>query len=129
MNYFTDHFDIIIRSNINLNNYFESLYYLIYYRFNCKLDNSSNIQLIVKNALNMLNIKKDNPLYKTITDLIHYEIRIALPIKYIDSYKETNLINALNRCIERYLSYDKSLIKFIRLAFNKEFSTKLIYNL
>jgi hypothetical protein len=115
MSYFSVRFDKIIRSNkINLNNYFEVLYYLIYHRYNCKLDNSSNIKKVEKDTLLMIKIKKDDPLYNTIRDLIHYELRMALPIKDINSYNKTKLIDAYNRCIERYLLYDISVIDFIR---------------
>ena len=130
MDYFSIRFDTVIKSkSINLSNYFEALYFLIYYRYDCDLDNSSNIKRVEEDTLSMIKITKDDPLYKIIFDLIHYEMRMALPIKDINSYNETKLINAYNRCIERYLSYDKSLIDFIKIRFNKEFSTKLIYNI
>ena len=45
MNYFSVQFDKVMQSNtINLNDYIEALYHLIYYRYDCNLDNSSNIK-------------------------------------------------------------------------------------
>lgn len=59
--------------------------------------------------LDMMKIYKCDPSYKIIKELIHYEIRMALPIKDPNSYNKDKLNNALEYCINRYLEYDSSL--------------------
>ena len=125
MSYLLEKFDKVI--SINLRKYFEALYHLIYNRFDCNLDNSHNIQKLEEESLYIMNINSSDLLYKTIKELIHFEIRLAIPIKDINSYKEKELICALNKCIRRYLTHDQSLIVYIRPAFDKQFASKLIY--
>jgi hypothetical protein len=126
MDIFTILFGEVLKDKtFNKQLYFEALYYLIYYRYKCDLSNSKNIEKLEFDFLDTMNINKNDLLYKPIKKLLHYEIRTALPIKDTNSYNEEELIDALNRCIKRYKSYDSKLLYY--MSFNREFATKLIY--
>lgn len=126
MDSFTILFDKVIKDkNFDKKLYFEALYYLIYYRYKCDLSNSKNIEKLEFDFLDTMKINKYDSLYKSLKELLHYEIRTALPIKDTNSYNEEELIDALNRCIKRYKNYDSKLL--YHMSFNREFATKLIY--
>jgi len=118
-----------IKDTINLYFYFNALYRLICNRYDCVLDNAKNIARLEKDFCNDLGISTSDSNYIIIKQLAHYEIRMALPIKDVNSYKEKDLIGALNKCINRYLKIDPYLFEYIKYGFNKEFVSKLIYEI
>ena len=118
-----------IKNTINLYFYFDALYKLICNRYDCMLDNAKNIAKLEKDFCNNLAVVTSDPNYIIIKQLAHYEIRMALPIKDVNSYKEKDLIDALNKCISRYLHIDPYLVEYIKYGFNKEFVYKLIYEI